>query len=421
MRDGHRTSACRRVRAEGYPRPVTDVRPLLTAELLSVGSELTTGETRDTNAGDLARDLTEAGVEVRSLTALPDDQPAVSAALRAALEQSDLVVLTGGLGPTPDDLTREAIAEAIGEVPAVDAELEAWLRGLFDRRGVPYPAANQKQAWLVPSATAIPNDHGTAPGWWVDRPDGRVIVALPGPPREMRPMWTAWVRPRLAARGLGRPSVSVTLRTTGLGESVIADRLGSLLDRAADPLVATYARAEAVDVRISSAASPGRDRSAAEAAVAAREAEVARLLEGHVWARGTTTWGEAIAAALDVHDWRLSIVEVATRGSVGALLGEALGARIGFAESLPRRPEPHDDRPADAEHLAERVRAAGGTEVGLAVEVRPRGRDTAVSVAVVDPRGRHRERRLAFLGGEQGRARAALAAAAILLERLRTS
>jgi hypothetical protein len=105
---------------------------------------------------------------------------------------------------------------------------------------------------------------------------------------------------------------------------------------------------------------------------------------------------------------------------VVALLGEALGDRIGFAETLAHRPEPHDDRPADAEHLAERVRDAGGTEVGFAVEVRPRGGDTAVSVAVVDPRGHHRERRLAFLGGDQGRARAALNAAAILLERLRT-
>src|SRR5207249_1372583 len=117
-------------------RRVPSSKPLLTAELLSVGSELTTGETRDTNAGELA---------------------------------------------------------AWGETVAVDPELETWLRRLWDRRGLPFLEINLKQAWLIRSATAIPNEQGTAPGWWVDRPDGRLIVALPGPPREMRPMWSGWV------------------------------------------------------------------------------------------------------------------------------------------------------------------------------------------------------------------------------------
>lgn len=228
-------------------------------------------------------------------------------------------------------------------------------------------------------------------------------------------MWAGWVRPRLEARGLGRPAAVVTLRTTGLGESVIADRLDQLLARDAEPLVATYARAEAVDVRISAHERPGFD---AAAAVAATRAEVEQRLEGHVWATGSTTWGEAVAAALDRRGWRLSVVEVATRGSVVALLGEALDQRLAFAEALPARPEPHDGHEADPIHLAARVRAAGDSEVGLAVEVRPRGGDTAVSVAIVDPGGEHRERRLAFLDGEQGRARAALSAAAILLARL---
>jgi nicotinamide-nucleotide amidase len=281
---------------------------------------------------------------------------------------------------------------------------------------VPFPDANLKQAWLIPSATPIPNERGTAPGWWVDRPDGRVVVALPGPPREMLPMWTDWVLPRLAQRGLGRESVTITLRTTGIGESLIADRLGPLLARDAEPLVATYARAEAVDVRISAHERPGWD---AAAAVAATTAQVEELLAGHVWARGTTSWADAVAEALDRRGWRLSIVEVGTRGSLTALLGEGLGDRIAFAETLPHRPPAHDGHVADPTHLARRVLAAGGGEVGLAVEVRPRGGDTAVSVAVVDPAGEHRERRLAFLGGDMGRGRAAITAAAVLLARIR--
>jgi nicotinamide-nucleotide amidase len=164
-------------------------RRLLTAELLSIGSELTVGDTRDTNGGELARSLTAAGVRVGRLTALPDDLEAVTDAFRSGLARSDLVVSTGGLGPTPDDLTRESIAAACGEQPVVDPEIETWLRELWSRRGQAFPELNLKQAWRIPSATILPNPNGTAPGWLVVRPDGRVIVALPGPPREMRPMW----------------------------------------------------------------------------------------------------------------------------------------------------------------------------------------------------------------------------------------
>ncbi|MBI3745701.1 MAG: competence/damage-inducible protein A, partial [Chloroflexi bacterium] len=286
------------------------MRAIERAEVLSIGSELTVGETRDTNAGELAGALAVAGVEVLRMTALPDDLPAVRDAFSTGLEQADLVVSTGGLGPTPDDLTRESIAAAIGEAPAVDPGLEAWLRDLFDRRGLPFPATNVKQGWLTPSTTAIPNANGTAPGWWVDRPDGRVIVALPGPPREMRPMWRDWVQPRLAARGLGRRIASITLRTSGLGESLIAERLGALLDRDANPTVATYARADAVDIRISAVPTAS---STAEALVAAAEAEVLAAIGSHVWGRGTVTWPEAIGSALASRSWRLATVEIATR------------------------------------------------------------------------------------------------------------
>ena len=110
---------------------------------------------------------------------------------------------------------------------------------------------------MLPSGSMLANPHGTAPGWWVDRPDGRVIVTLPGPPREMRPMWANEVQPRLAARGVGLESVVRTLRLTGIGESLVAERLGEPLLRATNPIVATYARQEAVDVRISAHAAGG--------------------------------------------------------------------------------------------------------------------------------------------------------------------
>jgi nicotinamide-nucleotide amidase len=392
--------------------------PIRTAELLSIGTELTVGETRDTNAGDLARELTRHGVVVSRITALPDDLPAVTAAFRDALARFDLVVSTGGLGPTPDDLTREAIATLFGETPTVDPALEAWLMELFERRQLPFPETNRKQAWLIPSAEAIPNPNGTAPGWWVQRQDGRVIVALPGPPREMRPMWDGWVIPRLTARGLGRPLASVTLRLTGIGESAIAARLGSLLQAGARPEVATYARADAVDIRIWTHADDA-GVGAAEALVAGVEAQILAMLGEHVWARGDQSWPDAVSALLDERGWRLSTVEIGLRGALLGLLGEGLAERLAFAEALAQRPAWHDGRRATLENLAGRVRDVGHSEVGVAVEARERGGDTAVSVAVVTPDTTHRETRVVFLGGSLGRSRAAIATAAVLLSRLR--
>ena len=243
--------------ATTFQSPADAGRAIVTAELLAIGTELTVGETTDTNSGELARSLVGLGVRIVRISNLPDDLAAVVDALRTALGRADLVVTTGGLGPTPDDLTREAVAEACGEQPVVDEATLEWLRGLWARRRQPFPETNLKQAWVLPSGSMLANPHGTAPGWWVDRPDGRVIVTLPGPPREMRPMWANEVQPRLAARGVGLESVVRTLRLTGIGESLVAERLGEPLLRATNPIVATYARQEAVDVRISAHAAGG--------------------------------------------------------------------------------------------------------------------------------------------------------------------
>ena len=413
----------------------TAAHRLATAELLSIGSELTVGETRDTNAGALARALTEAGVRVTRMTALRDDLAAVTEAFRDGLARADLVVSTGGLGPTPDDLTREAIAAACGETVLVDPATEAWLRDLWRRRGMDFPETNLKQAWLIPSAEALPNPNGTAPGWLVRRPDGRVIVALPGPPREMRPMWTDEAIPRLEAIGLGEDVASRTYRLTGIGESQVAELLGERLLRATNPIVATYARVEAVDVRISAVAEGGR---AAMTLVDEATEAVLAALGSYVWATGETTWGDAIGTRLGELGWTLAAVEIGTGGSVGALFGDAPWVR--FDETIAT------DAPAAAAHgtddddeatattdvpadpasapdgltrFARRARELGGSEVGLAVRAWPRTGDTAVSIAVSSPFGERRVRRVVFLTGHGGRARAGLAAAAFLLEVLR--
>lgn len=392
-----------------YRLLVTEHR-LRSAILVAVGTELTIGETRDTNGGDLARELATLGVDVRRILALPDDLATVTGALEAALADADLVITTGGLGPTPDDLTREAIAAVCHETPSIDPDIEAWLGDLFARRGLSMPDANRKQAWRIPSAMTLPNPHGTAPGWWVDRPDGRVIVALPGPPREMAPMWREAVLPRLRAAGVGDDRSEVTLRLTGIGESVLADLLGDARLRAANPRIATYARHDAVDLRISAVAT-GR-RTAAEI-VASAEADLAPLVAPYLFARGDASWADALAARIG--ERRLAIVEIGTGGQVGALIGAV--SWLVFAETLAAGSAlatAHDDLTA----YAARVREVAGTQLGLAVRALERGGDTAVMIAT-DIEGRQRRVvRTTFLAGDQGRRRAALAAAAELWQQL---
>ena len=398
------------------PGPV--FRPILRAELLAIGTELTVGETTDTNSGDLARSLVTRGVTVTRIANLPDDLGVVAEALRTALTRADLVVTTGGLGPTPDDLTREAVAETCGEKVTVDPVTLAWLKGLWARRGHPFPGTNIKQAWVIPSATTLPNAHGTAPGWWVDRPDGRVIVNLPGPPREMRPMWSDTVLPRLAERGVGGDSDVRTLRLFGIGESQVAEMLGEPLLRAANPTVATYARHEAVDVRVSARA--GHGLTAAQLAGEA-EAAVLAIVGEFVWARGNATWARSLDEALGLRGWTLATSETGTDGALVTLLRGMTAMRR--AEVLVDLPETGGLTSADDDRAevreAERVRAAAGADVGLAIHATADGNDTPVTVAVVTPEGRHAEQRLAFQRGRQGADRAAINGAAVLLAFLR--
>jgi nicotinamide-nucleotide amidase len=388
-------------------------RQLLTAEILSIGTELTVGETSDTNGGELARVLTLEGVTVGRITALPDRLELVTGAFEAGLERADLVVSTGGLGPTPDDLTRESIAAALGETPVIDPELEAWLRSRWERRGLPFPEINLKQAWVIPSCEALANPNGSAPGWLATRDDGHVVVALPGPPREMRPMWRDEVLPRLRTRGLGRDVVVRTFRLTGIGESQVAEILGEELLRRPDPEVATYARLEAVDVRVSSSGE------AAQARVDEAATIVLDRLGQHVWAEGATTWSEAIGERLERRSWLLGVEEIGTGGQLAALLGDVgwLGVTVGHVSGT------HASRvtpsTSDGDRLIDRARhlqEVYGVDVGLVVNVRARGTEFAVTIAVATPDDTRQVTRTTYTGGLMGRSQAALLAAAALVD-----
>src|SRR5262249_13080026 len=166
---------------------------------MSVGTELLLGQIVDTNAAWLAEYLSGLGVDLYWQATVGDNLARLTDELRRGGERADLIVMTGGVGPTEGDLTREAIAALLGAEMVVQDDLAAHLRAWLGRRGQLMPGRNIKQATLIPSAQALPNPIGTAPGWWVER-DGRIIVAMPGVPVEMRKMWGEQAVPRLQGR-----------------------------------------------------------------------------------------------------------------------------------------------------------------------------------------------------------------------------
>lgn len=192
------------------------------AVIVAAGSELLTPGRVDTNSLAVTRTLNEIGVDVRCKIVVGDDREDLAAAVRAAIPQADVVVVTGGLGPTDDDVTREAVASVFGMPLEEDAEMVRVIRSRFDACGLPMPDVNRRQARVPRGAVALPNEHGTAPGLWIEQ-SGVVCVVLPGPPREMEPMFDRVARDRIAPRTGGRSVHRCVVRVAGRAESHVEE------------------------------------------------------------------------------------------------------------------------------------------------------------------------------------------------------
>ena len=299
------------------------------AEIIAVGTEILLGEIVDTNSQYIAARLPALGIDLLWVTKVGDNPARLEEALRRAWQRSDLVLSSGGLGPTEDDLTRESIAAVLGEEMRVDPALEEHLRALFARRRFPMPEGNLKQATLIPSARAIPNAYGTAPGWWVER-EGRVIVALPGPPGEMRPMWEGAVEPELQRRSSGVILVSRTLKTADLSEGRVDELLGEL-KRTPNPTVGVYARADGIHVLI---AAKAPDRQAAQALIAPIEGEARRLLGNAVWGTDDDTLEQVAGNLLRERGLTLATMESCTGGLLASTITDAPGSSAYFKGGL---------------------------------------------------------------------------------------
>lgn len=390
------------------------------AEIIGVGTELIYGETLDTNTAEIARSLKPYALKVERTLRVVDEPLPLAREVGQAWERARLLVLSGGLGPTPDDVTREAVAEALGEPLELDEAMLSEIEAIFRARGRTMPEANRKQAMKIPSATWLQNPRGTAPGWWV-RKGGKDLVLLPGPPPEWRPMW----REVLARLDLPRrPYAERVLKTWGIGESEIVERLGELFVRGEDVEVGTYPKLQGVEVVI-------RGR---EDLVADLSEKIKRRLLKEVWGEGELTLAEAAKRRLELEGATLATMESLTGGLLGAEITRVPGAsrvylggvvsysvgakaRFGVPEELLAKTVSAET----AKAMAEAARALFGSTYALSttgvagpdpLEGEPVG---TVYVALAGPKGTE-ARRYRFPGDREAiRLRSVYAALALLL------
>lgn len=300
------------------------------AEIVSIGTEILLGDILDTNAQYIASHLPALGVGLYRMTQVGDNKDRLASVLQDAWSRADLVLCTGGLGPTEDDVTRDAVADVLGEQVYVDPVLEADLRAGFARRGNrSMPARNLKQAWLTASTRAIPNPHGTAPGWWAEQ-RGKIIIAMPGPPAEMTRMWDNEVEPALREISTGTVIVSRTIKTVGIGEGQLDEMVSPLL-KSTNPSIGVYAKADGVHLRVT-AKSPTAEEGFR--LIEPVEQGIRQILGSAVWGTGDDTLESAIVRMLEERSLTLSTMESCTGGLLASVLTDAPGASKVFKGGL---------------------------------------------------------------------------------------
>ena len=299
------------------------------SEIISVGTELLLGEIIDTNAAFLAQQLSLLGIDLYWISQVGDNRARVLEVLRRAWGRSDLILVTGGLGPTDDDLTREAIADLLGEEMAVEPELEKWLRGSFGRMGLNMPLSNLKQASLIPSAQSVPNPFGTAPGWWVEK-DGKAVVAMPGVPREMHRMWNDEVLPRLRHYTGASVLMTRTLKIMGKGESEVEELLHEFV-ASANPTLATYAKEDGIHVRLAAKAAT---RQEAAGVVGQLEAKVRHILGTFIYGADDESLAQVVGRHLRQMGLTLATMESCTGGHLANAITDVPGSSTYFKGGL---------------------------------------------------------------------------------------
>ncbi len=394
------------------------------AEVVAVGSELLLGQIVDTNSATIARHFASIGLDLFYKTTVGDNLSRLTAVLRQALDRSDVIVTTGGIGPTADDVTREAVAAATGRDLAFSDDLMRQIEAFFATRGLKVSPSNRRQAYIPQGAIPVENPVSTAPAFIVEQGQ-RTVVTLPGVPREMEHLLVTRVLPYLRQRLRLAGEIRLrVLRTVGLGESRIGELLGDFMEKGANPTVGTLAHLGQVDVRVAAKAA---SRQEAEALIAPVEAEIRRRLGDHVFGADEATLEGVVAGQLRALGARLAVIEVGTAGLASQRLTDAgadvfaAGLVLGRGEDVGRAglsAPASADPESRARELADAVAKWAAVPVGAAslVEPVPDAASTwAVTVAAtVEDGGRGRAWRF---GGDVGSVR--IRAATLLLDLVR--
>lgn len=298
----------------------------MNAEIIAVGSELLTPERVDTNSLWLTQRLNELGVEVTQKSVLGDDRDRLAGAITGALQRVPLLILTGGLGPTEDDITREAVAQALHRRLLFSAEICQWIEEIFTSRGRKMAETNKRQAFLIEGAEMLPNPNGTAPGQWLDLPGGIVII-LPGPPREMRPMFEdaclATLRERL-------PKLYIRTRfyrVAGIGESDLDAMIAPIYKPYANPVTTILAAEGDIQVHLRAR---GDTAEAADALAGELGEKILAELGERVYSTNGDPLETVVGQMLRARGATLAVAESCTAGLLGGRITEAPGASAWF-------------------------------------------------------------------------------------------
>ena len=291
------------------------------AEIISIGTELLMGEITDTNASFIASRLPPLGIQLQWVSQVGDDLDMLAGTFKRGLTRSDIIFATGGLGPTQDDLTREAISRAVGEEMTVQDELLKHLEEFFRGRDMEMPATNIKQATLIPSAQSVPNRRGTAPGWWVEK-DGKIIVSMPGPLAELRGIWEEEVVPRLRQKVKGEVILTRNIKTTGISEGGLDEMVAGYLGKD-NPYLGIYAKPDGIHLRIIARAP---DEGSARSLIQPVERGLVSIVGPYIWGYDDETPEEAAGLLLDQKKLTLATMESCTGGLLAGSITDAPGS-----------------------------------------------------------------------------------------------
>jgi nicotinamide-nucleotide amidase len=300
-------------------------------EVLAVGTELLSPHFQDTNSLFLARRLEEVGLRLSFKTVVGDNARDLAQAARTALGRSGLVIAMGGLGPTEDDRTSEVFARVLGRRRGFNAEILQAIEARFRRRGLKMPATNRKQAYVIQGAEVLDNPNGTAPGQWLTA-GGRSVALLPGPPRELEPMFEASVLPRLRAKAAGF-LVRRVLKLTGLGESLMESKIRDIYRRLPDGVELTTL-ASPGDLAIHITVTSRAGRGAAEKKAADVERDLRRRVKPFIYSRRGETLEEVVAGLLTAKRQTLALAESCSGGLLAHRLTNIPGSSAYFLAGI---------------------------------------------------------------------------------------